>query len=365
MTDLDTLFSASEGVLRLNQWLLDPQTTQLACNNYQEIFLAGSQGSTKIYEQVFASEHDYVSWIEEHLLPMTDAANVRLRDIRSHVLEASFLRSSGMFGSVHICLPEITGGSPIVTVRKQPLSTISLAEMVAGKMLDAAMAQSIQLLTSGRANILVSGGSGAGKTTMLRALAQFIDPSNRVITIEDTAELHVDSVLSNAVSLTTSVVRDPQTGVVLRRVDGAQLVEEALRMRADRIWVGEVRGGAETLGIVKAANSGHDGCATTIHSDSARQAVRQLVSYILETGMPEEAARDNVAQAFHIVIHIARISPTRRVITEIVELMPTREGGTEQRQSTLYAYDYQTDTWHAKEQPSERLARHLHRYTGS
>lgn len=357
---LDALFGAegSPGSIQMFQLLSDRDVAQVTVNSHDRIFYVDQRGAVKINTPIWATAAEYVDWLNV-LLRFTDAGFADIRDARTHVIEGSFTHASGLFGSVHICLPEITRGEPILTVRKQPPTLISLDEMLAQKMMSAEMRLTLEALVRGRANLLVSGGSGAGKTTLLRALSQFIDPMNRVITVEDTAELNLT--LADAPSLTTFIDRDPD-GRIVRDVGLTQLVKEALRMRPDRIWVGETRG-AEAYALTKAALSGHDGAATTIHADDPQQAVKQLVSYVLEAGVPEEAARDQVARAFHVVVQVARISPTRRAITAITEIEPVRETGTEQRRNPLYLYDHQRDAFvrHGAG-PSPRLRAALARY---
>ena len=210
----------------------------------------------------------------------------------------------------------------------------------------------LELVVRGRSNVLISGGSGAGKTTLTRALSWFVDPNHRILVAEDIDELHLGDILPNVVSLTTFRAFD-NLGRIVREVKLEDLVKEALRMRADRIWVGETRG-SEAYALVKACNSGHDGSVTTIHADSGKGAVKQLITYVMENGLSEEVAREQVAQAFHLVIQISKVKMGRRVITEITELEAVREG-TEQRRNTLFVYDYETDSFRQVAGPTKRL----------
>ena len=239
-----------------------------------------------------------------------------------------------------------------MTIRKQPNSYITLDAMVASHQMPPEIRDFLVMAMRGRLNILLSGGSGAGKTTMARALSAYVDPAHRVLTVEEIDELRLEERLPNTVSLTTYRLRDDK-GRVIREVTLEDLVKEGLRMRADRIWVGETRG-REAYALVKACNSGHDGSLTTIHADDGGSAVKQAVTYVMEGGISEEVARDQVARAFHLVVQVSQIRPGERRITEITELEPVREGN-EQRRNFLFRYDYFEDTWVREGHPTSRL----------
>ena len=211
----------------------------------------------------------------------------------------------------------------------------------------------------GRLNWLSAGGSGAVNTTLARAMSWFVDPAQRVVTCEELDELHLDDRLPNVVALTTFRELDDR-GALVREETVEDLVRHALRMRADRIWLGETRG-REAYALVKSCLSGHDGSVTTLHANNAAQAVKQLTSYVMESGMTEEVARDQVSQAFHIAVQIQQVKLGRRVITEIVELESVREGN-EQRRNDLWRYDFTSDSFVRVGSPSPRLRATLERY---
>lgn len=356
LTALDDLFSADDrGSQRMMEMLMDPSVVEITANGHDAIFYVGPQGKVMVRERIFGSPEQYVRWLNQ-LLRLTDVGYTDVASAKTSVIEGSLKGS--LRGSIHICTGEITRGAPFLTVRKRPEHWISLDQMVAQRMMPAEMRDFLEMAIRGRLNILVSGGSGAGKTTLAVALSAFVDPSHRILTCEEIDELHMEERLPNVVPLTTYRLRD-EDGRLIREVTLQDLVREALRMRADRIWVGETRG-AEAYALCKACNSGHDGSLTTIHADDGASAVKQAITYVMEGGVAEEVARDQVARAFHLVVQIAKVRPNERRITEITELEPIREG-TEQRRNVLYKYDFASDGWTVEGAPTPRLLEALAR----
>lgn len=361
--DLGDLFQANpaaqQGYEFMFGMLRDPGVMQVTVNSHNRIFYTDTKGVHMVQRAIFQNHDAYAEWLNQ-LMKMTDVGYSDVRLAKTSVIEGSFdPLKTDIHGSIHIATKELTRGDASLTVRKQPRDAVTLDQMVTQNLLDPSMRVFLEMIVRGRANILLSGGSGAGKTTMARALSYYIDPSQRILTAEEIDELHLQDRLPNVVSLTTYKSVDAE-GAIVRRVELEDLVREALRMRADRIWVGETRG-REAYALVKAANSGHDGSVTTMHADNAQQAIKQVVTYVMESNLPEEVARDQVAQAFHIVIQIVKVSMGRRVISEITELEPVREGN-EQRRNPLFEFDPETGGFRQVGHPSKRLQEHMARH---
>jgi pilus assembly protein CpaF len=352
------VFGDHRGAEQMMLMLRDPNVSQITVNRFDRIFFIEESG-VQVARNVFAGSHDYIDWLNS-LLTLTDVGYKDVQSAKTSVIEGSFdSTKTDLHGSIHIATKELTRGDPALTVRKQPRDAITLDSLLIQGMMSPDMYEFLKMAIQGRLNLLISGGSGAGKTTMARALSYYIAPEQRVVTVEEIDELHLQDRLPNVVSLTTHRERDEQ-GRSIREVELEDLVREALRMRADRIWVGETRG-KEAFALVKACNSGHDGSITTIHADDAKTAVRQAVTYVMEGGVAEEVARDQVAQAFHLVIQIAKVAMGRRVITEITELEAVREGP-EQRRNPLFVYNRDTNAFTNVGRPTNRIIQAMLRY---
>lgn len=358
--ELDDLFDPATAQWddRMRQLLESPDVSQIVINRHDRVFYT-LNGSTSQLAGVFPNADAYVKWLNQ-LLTLTDVGYDDVLTARTSVIEGSFNPArTAIHGSIHLATRELTRGEPGLTVRKQPRDEITLDQMLQAGMMDQGMRLFLEQVTRGRANMLISGGSGAGKTTLARALSFFVDPAQRVVTCEEIDELHLYDRLPNVMALTT--YKDVEAnGAVIRRTELTDLVRETLRMRADRVWVGETRG-KEAFALVKACNSGHDGSITTVHADDGATAVKQVITYVMEAGVGEEVARDQIARAFHLVVQIERVQMGRRVISEIAEVESTIEGR-EVRRNMLWKFNHDTGRFEQTGRPTPQLRFALSRY---
>lgn len=359
MNDVSTLFSTGDkGSARMMALLQDPTVSQITCDSHDRISFVDESGTRRV-DRVFAGPAQYIAWVNE-LMALTDVGYTDVEKTNASTIEGSFMPNrTAAHGAIHICTTEITHGEPAVTVRKQPHDLVTLDRMLTQGMLSPDMRLFLEQAVRGRSNILISGGSGAGKTTLTRALSHFIDPAQRVVTCEETQELRLRDRLPNVVELFTHRKRD-KDGVLLRETNLDDLVRESLRMRADRVWVGETRG-KEAYALIKACNSGHDGSITTMHADSGHQAVQQMRTYVMESGLPEQPAQEQVSRAFDLVVQVAKIGMGRRAIVEITQLEPVMEG-TNQRMTPLYQYDPYEGVFAQVSRPTQRFLSQWERY---
>jgi pilus assembly protein CpaF len=210
---------------------------------------------------------------------------------------------------------------PTLAIRRFQTGTLQFEDMLRMGMLATEMGDFLAAAVRGRMNMLLSGGSGAGKTTLLNNLSRFIAESERVITIEDTAELQLQQ--PDVVSLEVRPANLEGRGEVTQR----DLLKHAFRLRADRIIIGEVRGG-EVFELLQAMHTGHAGSMSTIHADDVREALErlELMAALSGADLPVDVVRRYIASAVQILIHVARLSSGERKITRISELVAFRDG---------------------------------------
>lgn len=218
-------------------------------------------------------------------------------------------------------IPPLSVGGPTISIRRFPSQQRQIEDLLSVETLAPAMADFLILAVRGRMNLIFSGGSGAGKTTLLNSISRFIPDGERIVTIEETTELQLQS--ADVVALETRLPGTEGTGGITQR----DLLRNALRMRPDRIVLGEARG-AEVLDMLQAMNSGHRGSMSTIHANDTREALERLELLIALSGVsiPSHVARQFVAQAVDIIVHLTRLADGRRRVTRISEAARLRHG---------------------------------------
>lgn len=223
---------------------------------------------------------------------------------------------------VNVVLPPIALCGPTVTIRKFSKTPMTIEKLIEYGSITQEIADKLQLLVKAKYNIFISGGTGSGKTTFLNALSNYIPKDERVITIEDSAELQIEGV-ENLVSLETRNANASGAGQITIR----DLIKSSLRMRPERIIVGEVRGG-EALDMLQAMNTGHDGSLSTGHANSTEDMLSRLETMVLQgaTGLPLEAIRQQIASAVDIIIHLSRLRDKSRKTMEITEVVGYENG---------------------------------------
>jgi pilus assembly protein CpaF len=216
---------------------------------------------------------------------------------------------------VNAIIPPLAIDGPMMSIRRFTVESLSMKELVEFGSITEQAAQVIEAVVRGRLNVLISGGTGAGKTTLLNILSGFIPESERIVTIEDSAELQLQQ--PHVVRLETRPPNIEGKGEVNQR----DLVRNSLRMRPDRIVVGEVRG-PEALDMLQAMNTGHDGSLTTIHANTPRDALSRVENMVSMTGIsfPNKVMREQIASAIDVVVQVARHEDGRRRVVSIQEI---------------------------------------------
>ena len=285
--------------------LKDTSVTEVMVNGPKKIFVERN-GRLQLTDVQFHDDSHVMNIIERILSP-----------IGRHIDEAVPLVDARLEdGSrVNIIIPPLSLIGPCITIRKFANRALSVEDLISFGTLDRKMADFIKACIQARINILVSGGTGSGKTTTLNVLSSFIPENERIVTIEDAAELRLQQ--EHVVTLESRPANIEGSGEITIR----DLVKNALRMRPDRIIVGEVRGG-EALDMLQAMNTGHDGSLTTAHANSPRDALSRLETMVLMAGfeMPIKAIREQISSAIELVLQQSRLKDGSRKITHITEI---------------------------------------------
>ncbi|MCU0661945.1 MAG: Flp pilus assembly complex ATPase component TadA [Myxococcota bacterium] len=300
------------GLGPLEPLLADPSVSEIMVVDYATVFIE-KKGRLLRSEAAFSSESALRTVIDRILAPCG-----RRVDESSPFVDARLRDGS----RVHAVIPPVALRGSCLTVRKFEGEALAMADLVRFGSLTQDMADLLQAAVRGKANIVISGGTGSGKTTLLNVLSASIPKAERILTIEDAAELRL---------LQPHVVRleaRPANAEGKGQVSIRELVRNALRMRPDRIVVGECRGG-EALDMLTAMNTGHEGSLTTLHANSPKEAISRLETMCLMAGLdlPCRAIREQIAAAVHLVVQQSRQKNGRRCVTSIAEVLSIEEGG--------------------------------------
>ena len=250
---------------------------------------------------------------------------------------------------VNVVLPPIALCGPTITIRKFSKEPMTINKLIEYGSITQEIADKLELLVKAKYNIFISGGTGSGKTTFLNALSNFIPKDERIITIEDSAELQITGI-DNLVSLETRNANASGAGQVTIR----DLIKSSLRMRPERIIVGECRGG-EALDMLQAMNTGHDGSLSTGHANSTEDMLSRLETMVLQgaDGLPLEAIKQQIASAVDIIIHLSRLRDKSRKTMAITEVVGIKDGEIELNP----LYEFKEDESSTMDKVSGRLVR--------
>lgn len=290
----------------ITELLKDKNVTEIMVNAPDEVYVEINGKLVKDESISFINSNHILRTIQKIVGPLG-----RTIDSSSPMVDAR-LRDGSRINAI---IPPLSLKGPILTIRKFKEDLNSIEDLLRNGTMTNDMALFLEACVKSRLNILVCGGTGSGKTTILNILSSFISDNERIITIEDAAELRLKQ--SHVISLETRVDNyDSKSEVTIR-----DLVRNSLRMRPDRIIVGEVRG-KEAFDMLQAMNTGHEGSLTTLHANGCIDALNRLETMVLMNGIeiPVSAIRDYIKDAINIVVNIARLSDGRRKITEIAEI---------------------------------------------
>jgi len=307
----DRVLLLATGLGPLEPLLADPGIDEVMVNGAGAVY-AERGGLLERTEVTFGSDAELMHAIERILAPLG-----RRVDEASPLCDARLPDGS----RVNVVIPPLSLTGPCLTIRRFRREGFSLRDLVENGTLTDGAADLLALAVSARASILVSGGTGSGKTTTLNALSGAIPGEERIVTIEDAAELRLRQ--RHVVRLEARPANLEGRGEVTIR----QLVRNALRMRPDRIVVGEVRGG-EALDLLQALNTGHDGSLSTVHANSPADALRRVETLALmaDVGLPHAAVREQVASAVDVVVHQARAQDGSRAVRSVTEVVRVAGG---------------------------------------
>jgi pilus assembly protein CpaF len=299
------------GLGPLEELLADPEVEEVMVNGPGQVYVE-RRGRIEATEVRFADEIELRNSIERILAPLG-----RRVDELSPMVDARLADGS----RVNVIIPPLAVDGPAVSIRRFAAARPGPQDLVELGTLSESMRELLEDAVRSRRSILVSGGTGSGKTTFLNALSSFVAAEERIVTIEDAAELRLQQ--PHVVRLESRPASVEGRGEVTIR----DLLRNALRMRPDRIVIGEVRG-AEALDLLTALNTGHRGALSTVHANSPADALRRLETLALMAGigLPHAAIREQLGRGFELVCHLDRLADGRRVVAEVGEVVRTAAG---------------------------------------
>ena len=293
------------GLGPLEPLLADQTISDILVNSYNTIYIE-KRGKLELTNVTFKDDEHLMRVIER----IVSSVGRRI-DESSPMVDARLQDGS----RVNAIIPPLSIDGPVLSIRRFGAEPLRMSALIENKALTKDIAEMLEMCVKARLNVLISGGTGAGKTTLLNALSAYIPEDERIVTIEDSAELQLQQ--PHVVRLETRPPNIEGRGEVTQR----DLVRNSLRMRPNRIVIGEVRGG-ETIDMLQAMNTGHDGSLTTVHANTPRDALSRLETMIQMAGMniSERAMRQQVAAAIDLVLQVARLSDGSRRVTSISEI---------------------------------------------
>ncbi len=293
------------GLGPLEDLLADDQVTEIMVNARDQIYIekAGKPTMSKV---TFSSEQQMMTIIERIVTPLGRRVDEKVPYVDARLLDGS---------RVHVIIPPLALRGPTITIRKFPKKRIEAKDLVGFGSMTEEIADFLRCCVEAKLNIVVSGGTGSGKTTLLNVLSNFIPVNERIITVEDSAELQLGQ--DHVVRLETRPKNIEGEGEVSIR----DLIKCCLRMRPDRIVVGECRSG-EALDMLQAMNTGHSGSLTTLHANNPRECIGRLETLVMMAGLglPSKAIKENIAAAVNVIIQQSRMSDGSRKVTHITEV---------------------------------------------
>lgn len=308
---IQQVFSAFRGYGILDTIMSDDTITEVMINGHKNIFIEQNGRLFKLDKQFESDDR------------LADIVQKIANDAGREVNEKNPICDTRLGKArVNIVLPPVARCGPTVTIRKFSKDPMTMEKLIGYGSLTRDIADKLELLVRAKYNIFVCGGTGSGKTTFLNALSNYIPKDERIITIEDSAELQIVGI-ENLVSMETRNANSAGEGEITIR----DLIKSSLRMRPERIIVGEVRGG-EALDMLQAMNTGHDGSLSTGHANSTEDMLSRLETMVLQgsSGLPLAAVRQQIASAVDIIIHLSRLRDRSRKTMEICEVLGYEQG---------------------------------------